>query len=152
MKKIIFAFLFSCLFCVAFADTAPAPRISIFSTSTDWSAVTGLPLNEYHGTFTGKNSIIGRGMTVYYLDGFPCYGLGEGVRAWIDSRGNSHDHLRLACVAMPETIQFAWRNSSRDADDETTTGIIICPVDGDGRDFVIDLSDCKQGPDWDEYK
>lgn len=135
------------------ADSSPAPRVSIFSTSTDWEAVTGRQLHEYRGEYRGRSSLIGRGLVLYYLDGFPCYGLGEGVRAWIGPNGDSHDHLRLACIAAPKTIHFAWVNASRDADDKTTTGILTCKIDGDGgRDFVVDLSNCTRGPDWDEYE
>ena len=137
---------------IALADTAPAPRVSIFSTSTDWQAVTGLTLNEYRGTITGRSKLIGRGLVLYYLDGFPCYGLGDGVRAWVAPDGTSRDDIRIACVAEPKTINFAWLNASRDADDRTTTGILSCPVDSDGRDFKIDLTKCTRGPDWDEYK
>ena len=73
------------IFGASFADTttppAPAPRISIFSTSTDWQAITGLLLNEYRGTFKPDSKLIGnKGLVLYYLDGFPCYGLGDGVR------------------------------------------------------------------------
>ena len=135
------------------ADDTPTPRVSIFSTSTDWEAVTGRQLHEYHGEFRGRSSLIGRGLVLYYLDGFTCYGLLESVRAWIDPKGQSSDHLRLACVATPKTINFAWLNASRDADDRTTTGILTCTINGDGgRHFVIDLSDCVRGPDWDDYE
>lgn len=153
MKKIIIALL--CLITApAFAkDTdAPAPRISIFSTSTDWEAVTGLTLNEYRGTFIADKKLVGRGLVLYYLDGFPCYGLGDGVRVWVGPNGQNHEHLRIACVAAPTEIKFAYRNASRDADDETTTGIITCPTNGNGRELTIDLSNCTVGPDWDEYK
>jgi hypothetical protein len=137
---------------IALADTAPAPRVSIFSTSTDWQAVTGLTLNECRGTITGRSKLIGRGMVLYYLDGFPCYGLGDGVRAWVAPDGTSRDDIRIACVAEPTEIKFAYLHASRDADDQTTTGIITCPTNGKGRELTIDLSDCVVGPDWKEYK
>lgn len=137
----------------AAASDTPAPRVSIFSTSTDWEAVTGRLLNEYHGTFRGRSPLIGRGLMLYYLDGFPCYGLGGSVQAWIDPNGNSSHHLRLACIAAPKTINFAWIHASRDADDTTTTGILTCTIDDtSGRDFEIDLTKCVRGPDWDDYK
>jgi hypothetical protein len=152
----ILACLFGCFFAVsAFGASSEslAPRVSIFSTSTDWEAVTGRMLNEYHGTFRGKSSLIGRGLMVYYLDGFPCYGLGDSVQAWISPNGESSHRLRLACIAVPKTINFAWVHASRDADDQTTTGIMTCKIHGDGgRDFEIDLADCTRGPDWDDYE
>lgn len=133
------------------ADEAPLPRVSIFSTSTDWQAVTGLLLNEYRGTVIPDRNLVKRGLVLYYLDGFPCYGLGEGVRVWVGPDWN-HQHLRIACVAAPTEIKFAYRNALRDADEATTTGILTCPVKSDGREMTIKLSDCTVGPDWKEYK
>ena len=154
MKKIIFAlfglFLSGSGYAADSATPAPA-RISIFSTSTDWQAVTGLRLNEYNGTFKIDKKLVGRGLVLYYLDGFPCYGLGYGVRVWVVPDYN-HEHLHIACVAAPTEIKFAYRNATRDADQATTTGILTCPVDVQGRELTIDLSDCSIGPDWDEYK
>lgn len=152
MKKIIYALFSVFVATSAFADDAePQPRISIFSTSTDWEAVTGLNLAEYRGTFKPDSRLVGRGLVLYYLDGFPCYGLGDGVRVWIGPNGQNH-HLRIACVAAPTEIKFAYLNASRDADDKTTTGILTCPISDRGRELTIDLSDCTVGPDWDEYK
>lgn len=136
----------------AMAASSDAPsRISIFSTSTDWQAVTGLRLNEYNGKFIPNKSLVGRGLVLYYLDGFPCYGLGYGVRVWVGPNFDD-EHLHIACVATPTEIKFAYRNATRDADQATTTGILTCPVAADGRELTIDLSDCTVGPDWDDYK
>jgi hypothetical protein len=134
------------------ADSTPQPRISIFSTSTDWEAVTGLTLSEYRGTFISDSKLVKKGLVLYYLDGFPCYGLGDGVRVWVGPNRQNHEHLRIACVAEPTEIKFAYMNASRDADDQTTTGIITCTPQGTGRELTIDLSNCTVGPDWDEYK
>ena len=151
MKKYLIG-LIATVFCSnLFAADATQPRISIFSTSTDWEAVTGLNLAEYRGSFITDNRLVGRGLVLYYLDGFPCYGLGEGVRVWIGPKDN-HEHLRIACVAAPTEIKFAYRNATRDADEATTTGILTCPVTDKGRELTIDLSDCSVGPDWNEYK
>lgn len=136
----------------AIAADAPTPRVSIFSTSTDWQAVTGLTLNEYSGKFITDKKLVGRGLVLYYLDGFPCYGLGFGVRVWVGPDGKTDNDLAIACVAAPTEIRFAYRNATRDADQATTTGILTCPVSDRGRDLTIDLSDCIVGPDWDEYK
>jgi hypothetical protein len=78
--------------------------------------------------------------------------LGDGVRVWIGPNGQNHEHLRIACVAAPREIKFAYRNATRDADQATTTGILTCPVRDDGRELTIDLSDCTKGPDWDDYE
>lgn len=156
MLNKFFMILSACFISVsAFAadGASGTPRVSIFSTSTDWEAVTGRTLNEYHGTFRGRSPLIGRGLMLYYLDGFPCYGLGGSVQAWISPKGDASHRLRLACIAAPKTINFAWVHASRDADDQTTTGILSCNVQGDGgRDFEIDLADCTRGPDWPDYK
>ena len=151
MKKII-SVLLALIVAPAYSATTPAPRVSIFSTSTNWQAVTGLTLNEYSGKFISDKKLVGRGLVLYYLDGFPCYGLGFGVRVWIGPDGKSDSDLAIACVAAPTEIKFAYRNATRDADQATTTGILTCPVSDRGRDLTIDLSDCIVGPDWDEYK
>lgn len=153
MKKIISLLFAVCVVpAIAVAAPAPQPQVSIFSTSTDWQAVTGLTLNEYNGKFISDKKLVGRGLVLYYLDGFPCYGLGFGVRVWVGPDGKTDNDLAIACVAAPTEIKFAYRNAARDADQATTTGILTCPVSERGRDLTIDLSDCIVGPDWDEYK
>lgn len=158
MKKII-AFL-ACLFCVsAFADTTtppqPAPigpRVSIFSTTVDWSGITGLPLAQYTGKFVGTNkSLLKKGLILYYLDSFPCYGEADSVRVWLDSFGKTENKLRLVCIYPPREIKFAWRNAGADAEQAETTGILTCSVSGD-YELEIDLSKCDKGPDWSKYK
>ena len=152
MKKIICALVIVLATHFSYADETPQPRISIFSTSTDWEAVTGLTLSEYRGTFIPDSKLVKKGLVLYYLDGFPCYGLGAGVRVWVGPNGQNHEHLHIACVAAPTEIKFAYLHASRDADDETTTGIITCPISDKGHDLTIDLSKCEIGPDWQEYK
>lgn len=156
MKKLLVAFgLFFFMFGANAAEpTPPAPRrISVFSTSTDWQAITGLLLNEYRGHFKTDAKLIGqKGLVLYYLDGFPCYGLGDGVRVWMGPNNKHDGELRIACVYAPETINFSWRNATRDADDAVGTGLLTCPVDSDGRDLTIDLAKCTVGKDWSEYK
>ena len=158
MRKLLFTFGFvCCVFGASFADTtpppAPAPRVSIFSTSTDWQAITGLLLNEYRGVFKPDSKLIGnRGLVLYYLDGFPCYGLGDGVRVWMGPNNKHSGDLRIACVYAPTEINFSWRHADRDADDATGTGLLTCPVNADGRDLTIDLSKCEKGKDWSEYR
>ena len=131
---------------------APTPRISLFSTSTDWQALTGLRYSEYRDKFIPSSGIVGRGLVLYYLDGFPCYGLGEGVRVWIGPNNKHDGELRIACLYAPTEINFTWRNATRDADQAVSTGILTFPVDSDGRELTIDLAHCEKGPDWDEYK
>lgn len=158
IKKIIISLLLSCsLFPVFAADSdvpqeQPLPRVSIFSTSTDWQGLTGLSYYEYRGKFIPSSSLIGKGLVLYYLDGFPCYGLGEGVRIWL-GQGNKHEgDLRIACLYPPEEIKFTWRNATRDADQAQSTGLLTCPVEDKGRELTIDLSKCEKGKDWKEYK
>lgn len=159
MKKLflsLMAMFFLCgAACAASATSATttSPRVSIFSTSTDWEGVTGLSLHEYRGVFKygNNNKLVGRGLVLYYLDGFPCYGLGEGVRVWLGPRDTHDGELRIACVHAPTEIKFAWRNAARDADQVVTMGILTCPVSGD-RELTIDLARCTRGPDWESYK
>lgn len=154
MKKIISAIFAMFLSAQCIAGDAPVvKRVSIFSTSTDWQAVTGLNLNQYTATFRPDSRLIGRqGLILYYLDAFPCYGLAYGVRVWLGPNGKNDGALQIACVAAPTEIHFAYRNAARDADQATTTGILTCPVAGRTRELTIDLSRCTVGPDWPEYK
>ena len=157
-KKIFLSAILALTVCGAHAaDTEEAPvirRYSIFSTSTDWEAVTGLSLAEYKGTFTSpdKKLIGNKGLVLYYLDGFPCYGLGSWVRAWISPAGKPDEHLRIACVYPPTEIKFAWRHADAQATEATTTGMLICPVEAHGRDLTIPLNRCVREDDWRDMK
>ena len=157
MKRIVLAIICAVSFVhFAYADTPPTmpvPRVSVFSTTTDWQALTGLSLNEYRGVFIPDSKLIGtKGIVLYYLDAFPCYGLGDGVRVWFGQNGKHDGDLRIACVYAPETIMFSYRNAARDADDARNTGILTCPVSSDGRELSIDMAKCQKGKDWDEYR
>ncbi len=128
------------------------PRVSIFSTTVDWSAVTGLPWQQFRGKFVGQDkSLVKQGLVLYYLDSFPCYGEADSVRVWLSPNGKMSGHLRLVCVHKPETISFSWRNATEDALDSVSTGILTCPVSGNS-DFTIDITKCERGKDWKEYK
>lgn len=152
-------FLFGILlmfYCIpTFAENTtppPAPRVSVFSTTVDWQAATGLTLNQYTGKITGTNkSLVKNGLVLYYLDSFPCYGEADSVRVWFSPDGKMVGNLRIVCVYKPDTISFAWRNANEMALDAKTTGILKCPVKGD-RYFTIDISKCDKGPDWTERK
>ena len=150
--KLFSALILSFVCFSAVADVA-TPRVSIFSTTVDWAAVTGLPLNQYTGSVSGTNkSLVKNGLVLYYLDSFPCYGEADSVRVWIDKNGNTSDNLRIVCVHAPSEIKFAWRNAERDATQNITTGLLECPVSARGREFTINLSECRVGTDWQEYK
>lgn len=149
-------FLFGLFLCSSvFADTSSVPttpRVSIFSTTVDWAAVTGLSWQQYSGKITGRDkSFVKQGLVLYYLDSFPCYGEADSVRVWLSPNGKASGKIRLVCVYKPETISFAWRNADEQALDAVTTGIINCPVVGD-REFTIDIAKCERGKDWKEYK
>lgn len=126
---------------------------SIFSTSTDWQGLTGLSYSEYHGKFVPDKDLIGRqGLVLYYLDGFPCYGLGFAVRVWLGPNGKHDDSkIQLSCVFPPSEIKFAWRNATRDATQAQATGLLTCPVTSSGRDITIDLSKCVKESGWTQY-
>lgn len=154
MKKLLFLCL--SLICIsAFADESeplPQPRVSLFSTSTDWAAITGLPWQQYRGEISGTSRfLIKEGLVLYYLDAFPCYGEADSVRVWISPNGKMSGHLRLVCVHKPETVSFAYRNATEDALDARTLGILSCPVTGN-RNFKIDISKCVRGKNWTEYR
>ena len=139
----------------AWADTTPPPplqpRVSIFSTTTDWAALTGLPLRQFVGKFTWNNSDVMQGLVLYYLDAFPCYGEADSVRIWLGPNNKSEGILRLVCVHAPKSISFAWRNATRDADQAQSKGILNCPVTGE-YELKIDIAKCSRGPEWKEYK
>jgi hypothetical protein len=150
--------LFLSLICLtAVADTVPptpmpVPRVSVFSTTVDWAAVTGLPLRQYTGKIEGtKKSLVKDGLVLYYLDSFPCYGEADSVRVWVSPKGKMSGHLRLVCVYKPDTISFAWRNATEDATQARSTGILTCPVEGNTI-FTIDISKCNIGKNWDEFR
>lgn len=154
MKK--FLTLFLSLVCVsAFGDEsepAPQARVSLFSTSVDWAAVTGLPWQQYRGEISGTSKfLVKEGLVLYYLDGFPCYGEADSVRVWLSPNGKMSGHLRLVCVHKPETVSFAYRNATEEALDARTLGILTCPVTGN-RHFKIDISKCVRGKNWTEYR
>lgn len=153
MKKLFAFCLCALLTSIAFGAGEIMPRVSVFSTTVDWAAVTGLSLHQYSGHFVGKNKVLVKdGLVLYYLDSFPCYGESDSVRVWIDKNGKTDDHLRVVCVHEPTEIKFAWRNAERNATQNTTTGLLECPVNTVGREFNIDLSECKVDKDWQEYK
>lgn len=142
----------------AFADVVPpippipVPRVSVFSTTVDWEAVTGLSLHQYTGTVRGVDKkFVKEGLVLYYLDSFPCYGEADSVRVWLSPNGKMSGNLRIVCVYKPDTISFAWRNATEDATQARSTGILTCPIEGN-RNFTIDISKCEQGPDWTEYR
>lgn len=154
MKKIaMFITLVGMCITSAFADDAPVVRrVSIFSTSSDWEALTGLSLHQYSGKFIPSSKLIGRsGLVLYYLDGFPCYGLGYGVRVWIGPNGAHDGTLHIACVYPPNEIKFTYRNATRDADQAASTGMLTCPVSSDNRELTIDLARCT-ARSWDELQ
>lgn len=155
MKKILTLFLSLVCFS-AFADdnqpVPPQPRVSLFSTTVDWEAVTGLSLHQFTGHISGTSRLLVKeGLVLYYLDAFPCYGEADSVRVWLSPTGKMSGNLRIVCVHKPETISFAYRNATEDALDARTLGILICPVTGD-RNFKIDISKCIRGKNWAEYK
>lgn len=153
MKKLMLLLL-GCALCMpALAEEEkpkPVVRVGVFSTTTDWEAVTGLRLREYRGKFVADKKLVANGLELYYLDTFPCYGLGAGVRVWLGN-GKQDGDLRIACIYPPQEIEFAWRNASRDADEGRTVGMLKCPVKDQG-DLIIDLSKCEKTLNWEDMR
>lgn len=130
---------------------APIPRVSLFSTSTDWEAVTGLRLSQYRIKVLSDSKVVKNGLELYYLDAFPCYGQPDRTQIWIGSNGKVDRDMIITCLYVPKTITVAWRLAARDATQNTTTGMMECPVN-DGSELIIDLSKCTKGKDWKEYR
>ena len=155
--KTLFSVFLSLMCATAFATNYPptpaaSQCVSLFSTTVDWEAVTGLSLHQYTGKIKGTDrDLVKQGLVLYYLDAFPCYGEASNVRVWLSPNGKSNQDLRIVCIHKPETISFAWRNAGEDALDARTTGILTCPIDGD-RSFTIDISKCERGDDWSKMK
>jgi len=149
MKKVLIFIVFLFGFInISMAD--PLTRVSVFSTSVDWAAVTGLGLRQYTIDVTGGNKdLIQQGLVLFYLDGFPCYGEADSVRLWVSPKNKVSGNLRLVCVHKPENISFAWRNAEEKAYDTKTEGIFNCPISSN---LKIDLAKCTQGKKWTEYK
>jgi len=137
------------------AATTPTPSVSVFSTSTDWEAVTGLRLREFRVQF-GRDRTMGQiGTELYFLDAFPCYGQTDSVRAWVSPALNfdwdSNALMRITCLAIPKTVQFAYREAKRGAAQSTTRGILTCETGQDNGRIMIHLENCTRGPDWGDY-
>lgn len=131
---------------------APIPRRSIFSTSTDWESVTGLRLAIYDIDFTTDSKMVGnKGIELYYLDGFPCYGQTDRTNAWFGPKGASRGAVSIVCLYPPKEINFAYRTAARDAHQDTTTGILTCPVKHIDK-LALDMSKCVTGKDWKELR
>ncbi|MCL2331332.1 MAG: hypothetical protein FWC61_02185 [Proteobacteria bacterium] len=144
-----------CLPARAATTPPPTPR-SVFSTSADWEAVTGLRLSEYRMTF-GRDKTQGDiGLELYFLDGFPCYAQSERVRAWISpSFGYSVDKdafMRIVCLAPPQTVQLAFRESRRTDFQGTTTGLLTCQTEKSGNDILVNLTNCQKLDNWKDFK
>lgn len=128
-------------------EPTPAPRLSVFSTSTDWEAVTGMRLGQYRVKFISDKSLVKNGLELYFLDGFPCYGQPARTQIWLGANGKSDREMLITCLYPPKTINLAWRNASRDATQGKTTGMFVCPVSGT-HDLSVDLSKCTRDKDW----
>ena len=148
--KYIFAVIAVCLPFVTTAATTPVTRI--FSTSTDWSALTGIPMSRHDVKFVNTTKTVANGMTLYYLDAFPCYGFGEDARIWLGAKNKSDGAIRIACLYPPREINFAWQFAARDDFQKQTTGLMTCNVSGDGTTLTVDLSKCEKSHAWDEYR
>ena len=116
----------------------PVFRANIQSTSVDWEAVTGLRLSEFEIRFTGNKAAGNIGWEMYYLDDFPCYGSGQWVRTWLNSRTNDA-LLRMICLSQPRTIRMAYRQAARTDSQGRTTGMLTCKIE---KNLTVDLSKC----------
>ena len=123
---------------IAGPDTAIF-RASIQSTSVDWEAVTGLRLREYTITFANTRAAGNVGWEMYYFDEFPCYGSGQFVRTWVNSR-NSDGTIRVICLRRPTEVSLAYRVAGKNDGQGRTTGVLRCKVE---RNLSVKLDECK---------
>lgn len=151
MKKITKLLLVLLCFTPFMTNAETTVKTSVFSTSTDWEAVSGLHFSQFNIDFIGNKKLIDNGLELYFLDGFPCFAQTDSARIWIGPRNKTDNQIRITCLFSPKTVYFAWRNASRDASQDTTTGILECPASFDNN-LNIDLSKCTKGKDWKEYR
>jgi hypothetical protein len=133
-----------------------ANALTMFSTSVDWEAITGLRLHEYQIVFGRDRTTSSIGTELYFLDGFPCFGQAEAIRAWISPSNNfawdENARMRVVCAFVPETIQLAWREVRTGVGQGRTTGILYCPTNVQGRRIQVRLDECTQGKEWREMR
>ena len=127
------------------ASLYAASPIGVFSTSADWGDVTGMRLGEYKITFKNA-SAAGAGWELYYLDGFPCFGAGEYVHAWVSEKDVS-EFVRVLCVRRPKEITFAYRAAKKNAPKGVTVGMLSCTVE---KDLSVKLGGCEK-QDWVDF-
>ena len=138
-------------------STGPAyiVRPSIFSTSVDWEATTGLRLRQYSAKFSRGKAVHGPGWEMYILDSFPCVGQAEFARVWVGPKaGVSNDFdskMYITCLYPPKTMNFAWREARKRDDQGQTKGMISCPVKDSGTELSIELDQCKEVGDWKDF-
>jgi hypothetical protein len=120
-------------------------RADIQSTSVDWEAVSGLRLSEYKITFANAKAA-GAGWEMYFLDEFPCYGVGQYVRAWV-GRNSDGGFLRANCIRRPDQVRLAYRPAKKNDPQGRTDGILKCRVD---KNLSVDLSACER-QDWADW-
>ena len=121
----------------------------------DWEAVTGLRLREFRIQF-GRDRTMGTiGTELYFLDAFPCYGQTDSVRAWVSPTFNfdwdANAFMRVTCLTIPKTVQFAYREARRGASQAQTKGILTCDTGQDNGRIMIHLENCVKGPDWGDF-
>jgi hypothetical protein len=149
MYRSLFFILYSLFFIYCAGGAMAADRVNIFSTSTDWEAVTGLRLRQYPIEFVRDDKLIGNpGIQIYYMDGFPCYGQPDKTEMWFGPNGNTRNGIRIVCLYLPDRLTFGWRVAARNALQDATTGILTCPI---SRDAVIDMSQCAKGKEWKDF-
>jgi len=144
---------------LALTLTFGAYALTVFSTSTDWEAVTGLRASEFRVEFGLDRSVTSIGMELYFLDGFPCFGQSESARVWIAPAQNifrmdtsTDSRMRIVCLYAPAQIKLAYREMRRDAGQGRTTGLKICPTTHSGRNIRIDLRECNSKGRWNDMR
>lgn len=120
--------------------TKPNFHATIQSTSVNWEAVSGLWLREYRLRFTDIGGRGKSGLEVYYLDAFPCYGSGQNVFVWMNSK-TTDASVDMICLRRPQDVKFAYRAAKKGASQAKTEGIITCKVE---KNLTVKIDNCEE--------
>jgi len=146
MKKLLLLLTFS-IFHFPFSIIAAPP---IFSTSSDWEALTGARYSMFTLRFGRDNSIGTSGMELYFLDGFPCIGETGQVFTWVSPSTGTFNwdrdaRLRIGCIYRPNELRFAFRKIRRNSAQGRADGYLVCiPEATGGSQISIRLETCEE--------
>ena len=148
MKKILISLITCHLSLSAFA----APRASVYTTTVDWEAVTGLRLRQYTIQYFRSSTIGNTGWELYFLDQFPCTGQPESARVWISPSKDNKARQQVNCLHAPDVFTYAMREAKENASQGKTTNVLTCRPEVSGTNITINLDECVVGKKWTELR